>query len=246
MNGLIYLRLVFAVSFFCFAIGEGFGQANFGETIYGFGNDTYQYDVGSETKKKLTGSGTWLGQYCEGAEQSVAEGGYGTMRAYGYSQITAIAGGANCIAQAHADAYINDVLSISGLIYGETATLALEIECLPCMSQFDVSYSLSVFTTCSISKLSISPLCTVLTPISYNGETGEPVPIAINRNLVVDADTNSMNTPAGVTVTTGVCIGYLAGGCTTAGATVKASVVGSNGRVIKGTKVVGASGHIYN
>ncbi len=244
MKALIRSRLL--VGFICCSVGAGFAQANHGETIYGFGNNVYQYNVGSATKNKLTGSGSWLGQYCEGSEQSVAVGGYGTMRLYGYSQITALADGADCIAQAHADAYANDVLSITGLTSGEAATLALEIECIQCMAQADVSYSLSVFTTCSISKSSTSPRCTVLTPVSYNGATGEPVPIAINRGIVVDADTDSMNTPAGATVTTGVCVGYVAAGCGSNGATVKASVVGPNGKAIKGTKVVGASGHHYN
>ncbi|MGA7686128.1 MAG: hypothetical protein WCC32_03215 [Terriglobales bacterium] len=142
-----------------------------------------------------------------------------------------------------------DHLSIVGLNGEPTAFLKFIFECLNCI-QYDYPFAYytayaGAYGPCQIYGIGASPLCTLTVPIAYNGN-GQPTPVYLQRELQINAITNVVGGPPGVTITTSVCVGYAAGGCGTIGATVKASVINAKGKVIKGVTVVGDSGHFYN
>jgi len=83
------------------------------------------------------------------------------------------------------------------------------------------------------------PSCTVRVPIVFVNNKPDTIPL--DRNLLVIANANLVDGPAGSWVKTGVQVGYPTG----LGAIVTITVVDSKGKRIQGVSVVGSSGRIY-
>jgi hypothetical protein len=243
LNRKSYLLLV--VCFFFCSVPAMFGQqASFAESVTGESQAGVNCENYSATKLKIYCTGSWASGTNEGYERALAQNGFGTMKAYSYSSLT-LAGGGDGSDSAPVSEVVIDYLSIFGLNGEPTAFLKLEFECLECVKEvypyaFYDAYA-GAYGPCEIYS-GTSPICTLRVPISYNTEE-QPYPVSLQRQLQVNAITNVVNAPPGVTVTTTVCIGYI--DCNS-GATVKASVVNAKGIVFKGVTVVGASGHFYN
>ncbi len=135
------------------------------------------------------------------------------MKAYSFSSLT-LGGGGNGSDSAPVDEIVEDNLSIVGLNGEPTAFLKLEFECVECAiavypEAFCYAYALIGYTEygpCEIYGPAISPLCTLMGSIVYNTDTEQPYPFFIERQLQVNAITNVTGAPAGVTVTTTVCV----------------------------------------
>lgn len=246
------LHLLFVVCLFLCSVATMHGQASsFEEEIYtnNFGGET-GCSKASTTKLTISCSSSWQKGGAQGYEKVIAKNGYGTMGFYGYSSIKIFVDHFNGADAAVGSEEVVDYLSLYGLRGQPTAFLKLIFECLECAKIGNAAIAeyganTSGYYSCLIpTPPQNSPLCTLNVPIVYD-QTGQPDPITMERVLAIDANTTVINGPAGAKVTTTVCIGYLAGGCPF-GATVKASVVNAKGKVIRGVKVVGSSGHIYN
>jgi hypothetical protein len=232
------------------------GQAFFSESVQALSPEGTGCSEYNGTKMSISCSASWQNDEAEGYELAVAENGFGEMRAYAYSSITSGVDGFDGRDVGHGSNFIQDHLSILGLTGQPTAFLNLEFECLECAKPGNISvaeYQGEAATNgvplqlCTIPNSPVKdPICTLTVPIVYDGCVTEPCTVYLERDLEINAITNVVNEPAGATVTTSVCVGYAKGGCGTAGATVKASVVDANGKVIKGVTVAGSSGHIYN
>jgi hypothetical protein len=219
-------------------------QSSFSESVVGDGEKGANCENYSTTKLTISCTGSWASGTNEGYETGIAQNGFGEMKAYSYSSLT-LADGGNGSDSAPVSEVVLDYLSILGLKGEPTAFLKLEFECQECVKEvypysFYDAYA-GAYGPCEIYS-GTSPICTLTVPISYNTEK-QPYPVSLQRQLQVNAITNVVGAPPGVTITTTVCVGYI--DCNT-GAIVKASVVNAKGYVIKGVTVVGASGYIYN
>jgi hypothetical protein len=242
-------RLLFVVCFCLCSVAAMHGQqASFveqviGESDTGGGANCEKY---STTKLAISCTGNWSAPSAEGYEIAKAQNGFGSMKGYSYSSVTIAVNHGDGEDSAPVNEIVEDYLSILGLKGEPTAFLKLEFECVVCANviypaAYYTAYA-GVYGPCQIYGPSDNPRCTLKVPIAYNGN-GQPSPVSLQRQLQINAVTNVVNAPAGVTVTTTVCVGY--NDCSS-GATVKASVVNAKGKVFKGVTVVGASGHIYN
>lgn len=233
--------------FFC-SVGVIYGQASFTEEVIGESTAGANCEQYSTTKLAISCTGSWATASAEGYEIATAKNGFGPMRAYSFSSVT-LGDGEPAADSAPVNDIVLDHLSIVGLNGEPTAFLKFIFECLNCI-QYDYPFAYytayaGAYGPCQIYGIGASPLCTLTVPIAYNGN-GQPTPVYLQRELQINAITNVVGGPPGVTITTSVCVGYAAGGCGTIGATVKASVINAKGKVIKGVTVVGDSGHFYN
>jgi hypothetical protein len=250
----IRLNSLFVVCLFFCSVAAMHGQAsNFEEGVY----TDYWGGPGcsnsSTTKLAISCSSSWDSGGATGTAVVNAQNGYGTMRFYGFSSITIYEQNFSGLDEGAGSEAVVDYLSILGLTQQPIAFLNLLFECQQCAEYANYAvaeYSASVmpgYYSCLIpTPPQNNPLCKLHIPIVYNQNTGQPNAVAMERGLAIDARTTVVNGPAGATVTTTVCIGYLAGGCDRSGATVRASVVDAKGKVIPGVTVVGSSGRIYN
>jgi hypothetical protein len=245
------LNWLLVFCFFICSVAEMRGQSSFVEQVIGQSNTAGGANCENYSTSKLAISctGSWGVDSAQGYEVAVAKNNFGTMRGYGQSSVTIVEQDADGEDIAQVDEIVEDNLTILGLNGEPTASLKFEFECLQCvLYEYPGAYYDAYagnYGPCQIYGPANSPRCTLTVPIVYNGN-GQPDPVPLERQLQVNAETNVTNGAAGATVTTTVCVGYPAGGCNGNGATVKASVVNADGKVIKGVTVVGSSGHIYN
>jgi hypothetical protein len=243
-------------SFFLFTGVAMWGQPNFFEQV----QEEHVGGAGclkeSQTELKVSCTDTWAISSASGYDDGVADNNYGTMKAYASASVTLSEANGSGWDSSSVTEIVEDALSVVGLDGEPIAFLNLEVECVECAKYANsavASYEFDAGNTgngtaasCLIPNPANRSLCTWETQLVYNINSGQTFPVNLSRQLSIEAKTEITNGQAGKSETTTTCIGYPAGGCGTAGATVKASVIDANGEVIKGAKVVGASGHVYN